>query len=483
MAVTLDEYIKVDTELLPGAIRLGNFDTTTFVTKEQGNLDPGGPNSVRSYQSYAAVAADGFSPTGEVLAAARAYFSQPNVRAFRVGFWHTGSPASTTLYGGTPATPGNIGIVSPQTIYYGAEGQAVVGLDASSTTTQVANAVQTALRSLLGNSAIVVLYDSTNVRYLIDMQGTNAFDNKFTGAFAAAIGWTTGARVSQGAITETLTQALDKVDRYLPSYYMTGETSIMDTADAELMAAWAQANKRRTFIESAIPLDSLTGSQFKTIMDKRRRRVAGIWSANRDYKSVSAAGFGAGKDLDLASSAYTYFFKGLPGTLADDLSNQQAQALDDINANAYTRIAEGKFDGFVKGKTSEVGVWLDQVHSLDWFELRVQEAVANFIRGADSVPFTANGIKSLQSVVEGVCDTAYDSGIIATGVAPQAMALEIRQVTDNPGFDGTMPLGYLVHIADPSTVNRSLRKAPPVTVWLLGSGSVQEFAARVVFGE
>ena len=293
-----------------------------------------------------------------------------------------------------------------------------------------------------------------------------------------------GARMFDGADSETITQALDRLAQIDPDFYfVTLAEGIVDTDDVLEAAEWAASNDRFLLADSheeraLDPAD--TTSVIARLAAPRSPSASAIWSRTSDYKAVSlAARFGA-VNFEGVQSLITAKFRRLYGTVPDDLTPTQAAALRERGVNWYSNVGGTPI---IQEGTS-FGGWIDVQVFLDWLVTRIRENLFNALRSANRVPQTDDGIAALKEAAEDICAQGVRNGGIAPGTLAETEANAIRLATGNPDFTGFLSNGYLVHVlpvAEQPQADREARKAPPVSVWLKGSGAVHFVDIGLVF--
>ena len=293
-----------------------------------------------------------------------------------------------------------------------------------------------------------------------------------------------GARMFDGADSETITQALDRLAQIDPDFYfVTLAEGIVDTDDVLEAAEWAASNDRFLLADSheeraLDPAD--TTSVIARLAAPRSPSASAIWSRAPDYKAVSLAARFSAVNFGGVQSLITAKFRRLYGTVPDDLTPTQAAALRERGVNWYSTVGGTPI---IQEGTS-FGGWIDVQVFLDWLVTRIRENLFNALLSANRVPQTDDGIAALKEAAEDICAQGVRNGGIAPGTLAETQANAIRLATGNPDFTGFLSNGYLVHVlpvAEQPQADREARKAPPVSVWLKGSGAVHFVNIGLVF--
>ncbi len=293
-----------------------------------------------------------------------------------------------------------------------------------------------------------------------------------------------GARMFNGADSETITGALDRLAQIdLDFYFVTLAEGIIDTDDVLEAAEWAASNDRLLLVdsheESALDLADTT-SVLARLAARGSPSTSAIWSRASDYKAMSLAARFSAVNFEGVQSLITAKFRRLFGTVPDDLTSTQEAALRERGVNWYSSVGGTPI---IQEGTS-FGGWIDVQVFLDWLVTRIRENLFNALVSANRVPQTNDGIAALKEAAEDVCAQGVRNGGIAPGTLAETQANAIRLATGNSDFGGFLSNGYLVHIlpvAEQPQADREARKAPPVSVWLKGSGAVHFVDIGLVF--
>ena len=293
-----------------------------------------------------------------------------------------------------------------------------------------------------------------------------------------------GARTFDGADSDTITEALDRLAQIDPDFYfVTLSEDILDTDDVLEAAAWAAANDRFLVADSheAAALDRAdTTSVLARLAARGSPSAAGVWSRTPDYKAVSLAARFSAVNFEGVQSLITAKFRRLFGTAPDALTPSQEATLREGGVNWYSAVGGTPI---IQEGTS-FGGWIDVQVFLDWLVTRIRENLFGALLSANRVPQTDDGIAALKEAAEDICAQGVRNGGIAPGTLAETQANAIRLATGNPDFGGFLSNGYLVHVspvAEQPQADREARKAPPVSVWLKGSGAVHFVDIGLVF--
>lgn len=352
------------------------------------------------------------------------------------------------------------------------------------TVAAAATLIQTALRAArFGATTTVTVVSNTLVVQVPQAQSiATGFDDSTQSRTLGLFGSDT--QVFDGLAAETAIQALDRIQAEDDSwYYLALDPLIYDSAAVIDIANWVSSRTKMLALDStqgtALTANETT-STLAQVFALGQSRVFGFWSSVADHKALSLAARLSSVDFSRPASVITAKFRQLPGTTPDVLATGQLDELTRKRVNFYTRqhgtaiVAEGtSFNG-----------WIDERVWLDWFVDAMRRAIFAELTAARRVPQTDEGMAALLDVVIGVCEQGVRNGGIAPGQVSSTLTREIQMATGNSDFDGVLSNGYLVYappIAEQSLSDRQSRVAPPISVWVKGSGAIQRVDIAILF--
>ena len=477
MTLAIDDIVRVNTRITPASIGR-KFGGVLLLTQDT-TLDASGEGKVRSFGGTRDVERV-FPADAEPRDAAAIYFQQqPYPQGLLVGRWVIADRPSTVTGTGTLATLAVITAITTGTLN-GIPGIALTGLDFSgaSTFALVASTLETGIQTV--SSAATVTYDSTARHFVISVPPVNGqpvtLPTAFTGTAAASLGLDSGT-VVEGEASETLAEALGAIQAVNNDWYFVAHDQAFSADQAAQLATWASASGAKMAGIDAIENGSAPQVPAAT------ERAYTVWSRTADYKALSLAARLSSVDFNRGNSLITAKFQGLPGTVPDSLTSERKQQLDDQSLNAYTRFGDVAI--VAEGVALQDGVWIDVRYWLDWITHAVQQEVFDLLRASPArITQTSAGLAVLLDGIERVCEAGRRNGGIAAGQIPESVAHDIRRATGALDFDGFLARGYLVHVGDLATQpqrDRDARIAPPVRVWLKGSGAVHFVNVELTF--
>ena len=502
MTTDLDSIIRVTATIEPSPASARTFGRTLFAytgdASGTSRVAIAGARArdlrVNRYDGIAAVAEE-YATAHVVYEAAAAYFKQvPYPRDLLTVGWHeTGAKSYVLGETGLSTATQLTDIKNVGSSTFTIAGQDVtVDLNVSGTGdtgfAAVATELQTEIRTVSSPdlSSVVVSYDTTADAYLIDIPIGVDIGGLPSGEAAEAVGLGADGAYYAGvaaetAISATLDRARNEDDSW---YWIVLDPALSNSATSETVATWASTQAKSAFFDATgtgALVAAETTSQAYDLFDLGYDRTDIIWSNTLDYKAVQCAAVFAGWNPDGSGELPTLFGKELEDAKPDVLSSAQRAELERKRINYYTTV--GGDDIVRQGVTVDADYWIDTRVWIDWFIKRVQDDVFGLLKGSPRVPLTERGVGQIQSVIEAACEVGRDNGGIAPGTVTETTANEIRRATGGD-FNGTLSRGYLVQVGSVSAqpqVDREARKAPPINVWLKGSGAVHSLDIALSF--
>lgn len=211
-------------------------------------------------------------------------------------------------------------------------------------------------------------------------------------------------------------------------------------------------------------------SQLKVLLYKRSFVV---YSAN---KYAVASVFGRAFSVNFAAnrSTITLMYKQMPGIVAENLTETQAQVLEAKRCNVFAAYQNDTAifqNGVMSGPA-----YLDEIHGLDWFVDALQVAEYNLLyQSTTKIPQTDAGQNQLVNVASGVCAEAVNNGLVAPGTWN---ADGFGQL----GRGDYLSEGYYIYTAPMATQDQSIREqrvAPPLQIALKLAGAIHKIDAIV----
>ena len=497
----ISEFIKVSTKIATGGVPKQLFGLGLLITVDA-TRPAGGADKVKKYSNISEVG-DDFGSATDPYEAAQAWFSQdPKPQALYITRWSTATVNTELTAGADNASLGNLQDAAGSLRFLGED---FTGIDtsASADLAAVASTVQAALRgssnSVLNN--VDVVYDSGTSRFKIELSGTAPLATPYMEEAASGNDLSGGLGFQQsqnpvyreGSAAEGIGTCIDVTLRHMPEvpYYLfmdngcpqvysddRSAAELSDRAEAGDFMAFIQetAEGAETANEGATDAAIAFSSQYN-------RTHTSYSTFADDHKHISAAALYSAQNFDQPGSVITGMGKTLPGQKADPLGSTAIAELFRKRVNIYTNVSG--LPTYAEGWNAKAGIWTDARIWIDWLGNEIERSIWNLIRSTSRVPATPYGIAQIRETLAKVMEKGVRNGGIGVGLAVSpTMKAEIRQITGNYDFDGTLINGYLIHIgslADQTQADRDSRLAPPIKIWAKGSNAIHRANIDLVF--
>lgn len=230
--------------------------------------------------------------------------------------------------------------------------------------------------------------------------------------------------------------------------------------DQQKTADWAETNKKffvagsadADIVDKTLVADTTSIAAYAKTNALERTMV--IYSSKAATEGIDAAVFG--KILPLDPGTYTVAFKTLASITVDNITATQSKNAQDKFASTYETI--GGVNIVFEGKVG-ANEFADVIIFIDFLQARMQEDVFATLSKATKIPFTDNGIASIQSAMLPSLTTGQNRG----GISPDAFDAAGAQIG---GFFITVPA-----IADVPSGDKATRTLKNVkfTAFLAGA--------------
>ena len=427
--------------------------------------------AIRIYSDFNSFSAD-FEATDDVYGAVQRWFGQdPRPESIAVaGYFPSGYNGQ--VYG-SAVTPTRAAVQAVTTFTF-LNKAITVDLASATTVAAVATALQTGINNDPDLDGVTVTpatggtlpaSGDGSFQLTIEIPLAEATDANLsyakpfvTGAGATTLGLDVSGEMNVTPVrTETISQALSRIDVEYSNWYLFALTSALEaTADnVTATAVWTATNTKAYFptITGSAPL-SAGASVDKTLNAGNYTSVVGTWSQTADYKGLAIAARQSSVDY-LNGRVINLSKQRLTGVTADDIVEAQADRLDASNTNYYAEIQGGR-QAYETGKNYN-GTFADQEFFIDFLEDRVTNQVYDLLQRANFVQNTASGRALISNVIRAACELGVSNGALAGGRVKADAAADIRSRVG--AFDGILPRGYKVYARIPTEAQQLAREA------------------------
>lgn len=449
-----------------------------------------------------------FGPSSDEVAAARKYFAgfdNSNVKPGSLKFaqYNTSAVAAylrgaNNFLGGTPlelvqAIPaGAITITSNGTLFTSGsiDLSGVADLDAAAT----------AIHAAFTTPSFTVAYDPITNAFIFTSTTSGAAStityaaDVASGTVASTLGLTAahGATLSQGAdLTSDPGALMDSIvaqDKDWVAFMTLFDPDETGNDNKVALATWTGLqNNRYAYIawdtdDSPTTSADATTSLGNIIKVANTSGVAPFYAP--DY-NVAAMAMGAIASIDFTqhNGRSTLAFKSQSGMTATVTNETVANNLMANGYNFYGAYgtANDQFSFIYPGLISGDFKWVDSYIDQIWMNNALQLALLNLLTNVKSVPYNADGYALIRAACMDPINAAVNFGAIAVGVP--LSAAQIAEVNGAAGLQIDKVLsaqGWYLQILPAQATARAARQSPPMTLWYMDGGSIQQISLASV---
>ncbi len=342
------------------------------------------------------------------------------------------------------------------------------------------------------NRRPAVSFDSIAGAFVV-ASGTTGASSTITvgsGSIAAGLALTTatGAVLSQGAVTATPATAMATVIGQTQAFatFMTAFEPI--TADKIAFAAWTTAQDFRyayvmwdtdiTVTQGAAPT-----SAGGVITTDGYNGTVPIYEPSDLNHAAFVCGAVASIDFTETNGRTNICFR-TQGGLTPGVTDQTVAA--NLLANgynfygAYAGATQG-WNYIYDGQISGIFKWIDSYVNQIQLNAALQTALMTLVGAVKSIPYNDQGYGLLRQACMDPINAALNFGSIRAGVPLSAVQAAEVNAAAGIAIDGILSTrGWYLQILPASPTIRAARKSPPMTLWYMDGGSVQNISLASV---
>lgn len=342
----------------------------------------------------------------------------------------------------------------------------------------------TLIQAAFTTPGFAVTYDAQRQAFLFQNTTTGAGDliSFATGTLAIGLKATqaTGAVVSNGAAIAVPGPFMDSVVAVTQNWAGFMTVTEQSIPNQILFATWTTAqNDRYVYNMQSSDVNMLTAGNTTTAMYAiTLAQMNGTIHMQGNATHVAfAMSWAASLDFTRLNGRTTLAFQKQGGLIPSVTNASDANAIIANGGNFYGSYATAaqSFIFVYPGQVSGQFKWADSYVNQVWLNANLQLAMINLLVGAGSVPYNAQGYSLINAACNDPLSAAVNFGAIRTGV--QMSSSQAIQVKNALGVDVTQNLyaqGFYLQIRDASAASRVARTSPPMTLYYMDGGSVQQ---------
>lgn len=295
-----------------------------------------------------------------------------------------------------------------------------------------------------------------------------------------------GAVLSQGAAAQTPAGLMASILNVTLNWGTFMTTYNDTTANKVAYADWANGqNNRFAYIlwstDGAALVTPDTTSALAQIIAAGYSGTCGIYcDPIADPTGIAPAfvcGAAASIDFSATNGRITFDFKyqsGVPVSVTD------ASVAANLKSNGYNYVgayatANQGFTWFGPGSVTDEYLWLDAFLNQVYLNAQLQLALITLLTTVNSVPYDPSGRTMIQAACLDPIAQAVNFGSINVGVA--LSALQAAEVNNAAGvaIDKTLTTqGWYLQVLPGTAQVRGARQSPPISLWYMDGGAVQQ---------
>lgn len=409
MTSTVTRVVDISVTRAAGAQSLASFDIPAIITNESPNTSFGVSNRAKKYLigSLSSVGTD-FGTSSETYKAARAIVSQrPTASSFYIikrgaavarvktltfsADMASGQTFTATVHGDAVSVPWNTDWSTT--------------IDDIATALQAARGVDTAVDTV-GSDLITVTFDA-------EYPGDITASVTGSGAPTITIATTTAGRTVADDISDAIAETT--TNKWYMLAPVQGSQGVCFSAGAEI-----EARRKMLLLQSseaAIYDATETEDTLSLLNGKAYTRTALLWhSDTTEYANAALAG----RFLGVAPGQVSASLKTLSGVTADDLTDDEADAIIDKDGVIY--IEQGNTGVTLNGVLVN-GDQIESTRDIDYFVNELEEEIYSRLVATNKLPADNNGLAAVKGWGQGVVNRMVLEGVFAAtdenGDAPQ----------------------------------------------------------------
>lgn len=348
----------------------------------------------------------------------------------------------------------------------------------------------TLIQAAFTSPGFAVTYDSQRAAFLFTTTttGTSATIGFASGTLAAGLLLTqaTGAVTSQGAAAATPAAAMSAIMAKTLNWGAFSTVFQAVAADKISFAQWSNSQNNRfayvawsSNVAATVTPDTTTA--VSTILSDNYSGTCPVYcDATIDPLGLGAAfvlGATASIDFNRTNGRITYAYKYTSGVPVSVTDPDIAASLE---ANGYNYIgawatANQQFTGFAPGSVTGPYDFLDEFVDQVYLNSQLQLAVMTLLFTINSIPYNTAGYALIHAACLDPITQALNFGSIRAGVP--LSALQAAEVNNAAGLaiDQTLSSsGWYLQILPATAQVRAARGSPPMTLWYMDGGAVQQ---------
>lgn len=353
-----------------------------------------------------------------------------------------------------------------------------------STATSFTNAATLLTAGLALTGGAAVTWDATAARFVVTSGTTDATSTitQATGTAAEPLGLSAGI-LSQGVAADTPATAMARIKE---QSYNWADFTTMFECDLEQHEGFGQWTNTQNKGYAYVGWDNDPGYKttsnpavFGSIVDAQNYEGTLVIYGEAVH-AAAACGWVGSIDWQAINGRSTLAFRQFSGVDTYVENRSDAEAVLSNNASyygAYVDRGEGNeysimYDGRMNGSSFK---WADSFMVQLYLNAQLRLAIFNGLLSVNSAPYNALGDTLIRSWCQDPIDEGLNNGSIRIGVPLSSS--QKATIAQQAGLDISSDLqskGYYLQILPATAQVRGQRQSPPVKLWYMDGGSIQQ---------
>ncbi len=345
-------------------------------------------------------------------------------------------------------------------------------------------AAATAIAAAFSGTPLTCVWNAVNSTFTLQSVTTGATSTMTvaTGTLATGLKFTsaTGAILSQGAVADTPTTAMNHAAAITQNWCMFMTVWEPSLSDKELFGAWVSLqNSRYGYV--AWDTDAQAIVSGSTTCFGAVAKALAYDTVMCVYNTVELAAFVLGVvasiDYSRTNGRITAAFKSLAG-FVPTVTDETISSI--LTANGYSfygvyATSNDQFSFLYSGQVSGQWLWLDTFVNQVYLNTSFKAALMQLLINVTSIPYNENGYSLVRAACMDPINSALNSGIIRTGVVLSvSQAAQVNQAAGKDVAQTIQLQGYYLQILDPGATARAARATPIINFWYTDGGAIQK---------
>ena len=298
-----------------------------------------------------------------------------------------------------------------------------------------------------------------------------------------------GAILSQGAAPLTPATAMPAIIAQTTNWAtfttLTDPDNGYGNLNKQAFAAWNNATGPDEFVYVAWDTDltptlsnTATASLGYILTQNGNNGTILVWGVD-NTKAAFVMGMAASVNFSQYNGRTSFDFRSQPGLTPDVTSLQVFNNLKANGYNAYVSVATANqgFQYLSPGTITGGFQWADSYLNQIWLNSALQLALMNLLTNVKAIPYNTSGYTLVYSACLTPIQAAVNFGAINAGVTlSPTQIVEVNTAAGTPIDQVLVAQGWYLQILPVAAATRAARSSPPISLWYMDGGSINQIS-------